>query len=114
MMLKTDGIALLERIKGSTDVPAVMIAAVPDISAAVTAIRNTAYDSLLEPFESGPLPAMIRSALDNRQAKIENRGYQMNLESLAATQSDPLRPAMRELARSYYVTLKILTDSLGL
>jgi curved DNA-binding protein CbpA len=111
LMPKTDGIALLERIKGS---PAAMAAAVHDIPAASAAIGNHAYDSLLEPFESGQLPAMIRRELDSRQAKIENRSYPRNLESLAATPSNPLRPAMRELERSYYVTLKTLADSLGL
>lgn len=114
LMPKTDGIALLERIKGSPDAPAAMAAAVHDIPAAWTAIGNRAYDSLLEPFESGQLPAMIRRALDSRQVKIENRSYPMNLESLAATQSNPLRPAMREFERSYSVTLKTLADSLGL
>jgi hypothetical protein len=57
---------------------------------------------------------MIRRALDSRQVKIQNRSYQMNLESLVASQSDPLRPAIQELERSCYVTLKILGDSLGL
>ena len=111
MMTKTDGIALLERIKGS---PAAMAAAVHDIPVASAALGNRAYDSLLKPFESGQLPAMIRRALDSRQVKIENRSYPMNLESLAATQSNPLRPAMREFERSYSVTLKTLADSLGL
>ena len=110
MMTKTDGIALLERIKGS---PAAMAAAVHDIPVASAALGNRAYDSLLKPFESGQLPAMIRRALDSRQVKIENRSYPMNLESLAATQSNPLRPAMQEFERSYYVTLKTLADSLG-
>lgn len=114
MMPMTNGIASLEKTKGSTGVPAAMTAAVHDVPAALTAIGNRAYDSLLEPFESGQLPATIRHALDRRQAKIENRSYQMNLESLAATRSNPLRPAMRELEQSYYVTLRTLADSLGL
>ncbi len=105
MMLKTDRIALLEKIKGSPDVPAVMVAAVRDIPVGV-------YDSLLEP--SGQLPAMARRTLDSRQVKIENRNYPMNLESLVATRSDPLRPAMQAWQRSIDVTLKTLGNLLGL
>jgi DnaJ-domain-containing protein 1/CheY-like chemotaxis protein len=89
-MPKTDGIALLERIKGSADVPVM----------AFNAVRNSLYDSRLEPSASG-------------QVKNAHRNDPMNLESLLATQSDPLRPAMQELEHSYVVTLKILNDALS-
>lgn len=102
-MPKTDGIALLERIKGSADLP------VLDLNT----VRNRVDVSRLEPSTSGPLPTMIRRALDNRQAKNENRNDPVNLESLLAAQSDPLRPAMQELQRSYAVTLRILNDALS-
>src|SRR5262249_45891266 len=52
MMPEMDGIALLEKVKEARpDVPAIMVTAVHDISVALAAIRNGAYDYLLKPFE---------------------------------------------------------------
>src|SRR6266403_2603499 len=52
MMADLDGIGLLERTKERyPDMPVVMVTAVHDISVALAAIRNGAYDYLLKPFE---------------------------------------------------------------
>ena len=52
MMAELDGIALLERSKERfPDMPVIMVTAVHDISVALAAIRNGAYDYLLKPFE---------------------------------------------------------------
>jgi DNA-binding NtrC family response regulator len=52
MMADLDGIGLLERTKEKfPDMPVVMVTAVHDISVALAAIRNGAYDYLLKPFE---------------------------------------------------------------
>ncbi len=67
MMPEMDGIALLEKIKERfPDVPVVMVTAVHDISVALAAIRNGAYDYLLKPFEREQLLIMVRRALENR------------------------------------------------
>ena len=47
-----DGLTLLARIRQEhADIPVVMVTAVHDISVALAAIRNGAYDYLLKPFE---------------------------------------------------------------
>src|SRR5208282_792138 len=47
-----DGLTLLSRIRlDHPDLPVVMVTAVHDISVALAAIRNGAYDYLLKPFE---------------------------------------------------------------
>ncbi|MGH7462236.1 MAG: response regulator, partial [Longimicrobiales bacterium] len=52
MMAELDGIGLLERTKEKyPDMPVIMVTAVHDISIALAAIRNGAYDYLLKPFE---------------------------------------------------------------
>src|SRR5438105_15537694 len=52
MMAEMDGIGLLERAKELyPDMPIIMVTAVHDISVALAAIRNGAYDYLLKPFE---------------------------------------------------------------
>src|SRR6266404_6983794 len=115
MMANLDGIGLLERTKERfPEMPVVMVTAVHDISVALAAIRNGAYDYLLKPFEREQLLATVRRAMENRRLKLENRAYQTNLETLVAARTEQLRKAMVELERSYDITLEALGDALDL
>src|ERR1700732_1464876 len=115
MMAELDGIGLLERTKERfPDMPVVMVTAVHDISVALAALRNGAYDYLLKPFERDQLLATVGRALENRRLKLENRTYQTNLESLVEARTDQLQTAMTNLARSYDITLEALGDALDL
>lgn len=115
MMGGMDGLALLERAKERTpDMPVIMVTAVHDISVALAAIRNGAYDYLLKPFEREQLLATVRRAMENRRLKIENRAYQTNLESLVEARTQQLNNTMRNLERSYDITLEALGDALDL
>src|SRR5450631_4825160 len=115
MMADLDGIGLLERTKEKyPDMPVVMVTAVHDISVALAAIRNGAYDYLLKPFEREQLLATVRRALENRRLKQENRAYQTGLESLVAARTEMLRRALVDLERSYDITLEALGGALDL
>ncbi|HTW32799.1 MAG TPA: HD domain-containing phosphohydrolase [Candidatus Sulfotelmatobacter sp.] len=115
MMADLDGIGLLERTKEKyPDMPVVMVTAVHDISVALAAIRNGAYDYLLKPFEREQLLNTVSRALENRRLKVENRTYQTNLESLVKARTDQLQFTVRELERSYDITLEALGDALDL
>jgi len=115
MMADLDGIGLLERTKERyPDMPVVMVTAVHDISVALAAIRNGAYDYLLKPFEREQLLNTVSRALENRRLKVENRTYQTNLESLVKARTDQLQTAMASLERSYDITLQALGDALDL
>jgi len=115
MMAELDGIGLLERAKEQfPDMPVIMVTAVHDISVALAAIRNGAYDYLLKPFEREQLLATARRALENRRLRMENRAYQTNLETLVAARTDQLHQAMQDLERSYDITLEALGDALDL
>src|SRR5712672_1270496 len=115
MMADMDGIGLLERTKEKyPDMPVVMVTAVHDISVALAAIRNGAYDYLLKPFEREQLLNAVGRALENRRLKVENRTYQTNLESLVQARTDQLQAAMGDLERSYDITLQALGDALDL
>jgi putative nucleotidyltransferase with HDIG domain len=94
--------------------PVVMVTAVHDISVALAAIRNGAYDYLLKPFEREQLLNTVSRALENRRLKVENRTYQTNLESLVKARTDQLQAAMSNLERSYDITLEALGDALDL
>jgi putative nucleotidyltransferase with HDIG domain len=115
MMAELDGIGLLERTKERfPDMPVVMVTAVHDISVALAAIRNGAYDYLLKPFEREQLLATVRRALENRRLKLENRAYQTNLEALVTARTEQLRKTIGSLERSYDITLEALGDALDL
>src|SRR6059058_2327559 len=115
MMRDLDGIGLLEQTKIKfPEMPVIMVTAVHDISVALAAIRNGAYDYLLKPFEREQMLAMVKRALEHRKLKQENRTYQSNLESLVAARTEQLRQAMADLERSYDITLEALGDALDL
>src|ERR1700758_4233848 len=107
MMADLDGIGLLERTKEKyPDMPVVMVTAVHDISVALAAIRNGAYDYLLKPFEREQLLNTVSRALENRRLKVENRTYQTNLISLVDARTQELEKANQDLERSYDITLE--------
>src|SRR6202043_3255111 len=115
MMADLDGIGLLERTKEKfPDMPVVMVTAVHDISVALAAIRNGAYDYLLKPFEREQLLNAVGRALENRRLRLENRAYQTELEAKVRARTDQLQAAMANLERSYDITLETLGDALDL
>jgi putative nucleotidyltransferase with HDIG domain len=110
-----DGLTLLSRIRTNyPDMPVVMVTAVHDISVALTAMRNGAYDYLLKPFEREQLLASVRRAVENRRLKAENLAYQTKLEALVSDRTKMLRQALADLERSYDITLEALGDALDL
>jgi putative nucleotidyltransferase with HDIG domain len=115
MMAEMDGIALLERTKERfPSMPIVMVTAVHDISVALQAIRNGAYDYLLKPFEREQLLATVRRALETRRLKRENDAYRSNLEALVAARTQQWKTALANLEKSYDITLEALGDALDL
>src|SRR5580693_1342717 len=77
MMADLDGIGLLERTKEKfPDMPVVMV---------------TAFDYLLKPFEREQLLNAVGRALENRRLKVENRNYQLRLESLVEDRTAQLK-----------------------
>src|SRR5712692_10619432 len=115
MMRDLDGIGLLEQTKVKyPEMPVIMVTAVHDVSVALGAIRNGAYDYLLKPFEREQLLASVRRAIETRRLRMENRAYQMNLESLVSARTEQLRQTMADLERSYDITLEALGDALDL
>src|SRR5208282_4737326 len=110
-----DGLTFLSKVRlDHPDLPVVMVTAVHDISVALAAIRNGAYDYLLKPFEREQLLASVRRAVENRRLKMENLAYQTKLESLVSARTEMLRQALTDLERSYDITLEALGDALDL
>jgi putative nucleotidyltransferase with HDIG domain len=110
-----DGMGVLDGARDKyPNMPVVVVAAIHMIPAALTAIRNGAYDFLLKPIEREHLLSTVRRALENRRLKLENLTYQTNLESLVKARTAQLQSAMSNLERSYDITLETLGDALDL
>jgi putative nucleotidyltransferase with HDIG domain len=122
MMAEMRGDILLERAKERfPDMPVIMVTAVSDLSVALQAIRNGAYDYLLKPFERDQLFNTVKRALENRRLKLENRAFQLHLEARVAEQTERLRRALADLQRanadlkrSHDMMLEALGDALDL
>ncbi len=110
-----DGLAFLELARQRyPDIPVVIVTGVHDISIALDAIRKGAYDYLLKPFQREQLLAVVRRALETRRLTLENRSYRTKLESLVEARTDLLNKALRDLERSYDITLEALGNALDL
>jgi putative nucleotidyltransferase with HDIG domain len=113
IMPEMDGLNLLSHIRQlDADVPVIMVTAMHDISIALQAIRNGAYDYILKPFEKDQLYVSVNRALDHRRLVLENRTYQSDLERLVAERTQQLSLALRDLEQSYDYTLEALGGAL--
>ncbi|HXJ89173.1 MAG TPA: HD domain-containing phosphohydrolase [Candidatus Binatia bacterium] len=113
-MKDVDGVTFAESAKQSfPDTLLVVVASVHDISAAIAAIRNGAYDYLLKPFVREQLLDTVRRALENNRFRVENRTYKANLNSLVKARTEQLQAAVGNLERSYDITLEALHDAIN-
>ncbi|MFZ0737108.1 MAG: HD domain-containing phosphohydrolase [Candidatus Acidiferrales bacterium] len=113
VMPEMDGLKLLAQLREhDPDVPVIMVTAMHDISIALEAIRNGAYDYILKPFEKDQLYVSVRRALEHRRLVMENRTYQSDLEQLVAERTQQLSLALRDLEQSYDYTLEALGGAL--
>jgi putative nucleotidyltransferase with HDIG domain len=115
MRTEVDGINLLERTKDKyLALPVVIVTAVHDVSVALAAIRNGAYDYLVKPFEREQLLNAVGRALETRLLRLENRTNRDKFESLVQARTAHLQASMSDLERSYDITLQHLGDSLDI
>ena len=115
VMPEMDGLQLLSWVRqNDSDIPVIMITAMHDISNAIEAIRNGAYDYILKPFEKDQLFLSVRRALEHRHLVLENRNYQRNLEHVVEQRTMELKHALSQLEHSYDETLEALGAALDL
>lgn len=82
-----DGMALLREVhQRDPDLPVILITGHGDISTAVEAMREGAWDFLEKPFSSEQLVEVVRRGIDKRRLSLENRYLKAELE---AQQSAP-------------------------
>jgi putative nucleotidyltransferase with HDIG domain len=92
MMPGMDGIALLKALRRTyPDTAVVMITAVSNVSIAIEALREGAYDYLIKPFNLEEVVLSVRNALEKRRLILENRLYQEHLGEIVKAQTEEIR-----------------------
>ncbi len=77
-----DGLTFLEKAMGiDRDLPVILVTGHGDISMAVNAIRDGAYDFIEKPFAAEEIIETVRRASDKRLLTLENRSLKMELEA---------------------------------
>ena len=113
LMPEMDGLRLLEHVQSyDPDIPVILVTAMHDLSVALKAIRNGAYDYILKPFEREQLYLSVRRALEHRRLVKENNRYQRNLEVMVEQKTQELLNTLTELEQSYDYTLEALGSAL--
>ncbi|AJQ92470.1 sigma-54-dependent transcriptional regulator [Gynuella sunshinyii] len=80
-MPSPNGLEILERIQQiDVNIPVVLITGHGDISMAVEAMRNGAYDFIEKPYETEPLLEVIHRAAEKRLLTLENRDLKSQLK----------------------------------
>lgn len=81
-MPNMDGMALLREVRRrDPDLPVILITGHGDISTAVEAMREGAWDFLEKPFASERLSEVVRRATEKRQLSLENRRLKAELDA---------------------------------
>ena len=76
-----DGMTLLKEVHGiDPDLPFILITGHGDVSLAVQAMKNGAYDFIEKPFSPDHLVEVVRRALDKRRLSLEVRQLRARLE----------------------------------
>jgi putative nucleotidyltransferase with HDIG domain len=115
MMPDIDGLALLDRVSIEFPLlPVVVFTAVHDVKIASSAFRRGAVDYLLKPFERGQLIQVVTRAAEQGRVRRLHSLYQHDLEEAVSNRTRSLSDAMRDLERSYDITLEALGDALDL
>jgi putative nucleotidyltransferase with HDIG domain len=115
LMPGADGLSLLDVIgRDYPGVPVVMLTALRDANVAINAFRRGAIDYLIKPFQGAELVAGVSRALDHGRLMKQNVAYRQNLEEIISARTRSLHAALKDLERSYDITLEAMGDALDL
>ena len=79
-----DGLEMLGQVRAIDDsIPVIILTGQGDISTAVTAMQQGAYDFIEKPFDHEELIELLRHALEKRQLALENRRLKAQLRQMA-------------------------------
>ena len=79
-----DGLELLQAVRTiDEDIPVILLTGQGDISTAVSAMQQGAYDFIEKPFDHEELIELLKHALEKRNLALENRRLKAQLRQLA-------------------------------
>ncbi|MBD3640379.1 MAG: sigma-54-dependent Fis family transcriptional regulator [Marinobacter sp.] len=79
-----DGLEMLQQVRALDDsIPVIILTGQGDISTAVTAMQQGAYDFIEKPFDHEELIELLRHALEKRHLALENRRLKAQLRQMA-------------------------------
>ena len=93
-----DGLELLRRVVGiDPELPVVLMSAHADVTMAMQAVRDGAYDFITKPFDPPLLQAALRRAVDWRRVVLANRGLHSARELATRSELVSASPAMQRV-----------------
>jgi len=122
-----DGIELLKRLRSMyPDTAVIMVTAVSNVSIAIEALREGAYDYLIKPFNLEEVLLSLKNALERRRLILENRLYREHLEEIVKAQTAEIREhlsieqqktaelnqALLEIQVTHHATIEALSAAL--
>tara|TARA_B100000700_G_scaffold61557_1_gene67504 strand:+ start:7422 stop:8801 length:1380 start_codon:yes stop_codon:yes gene_type:complete len=111
-----DGMTLLREVrKRDPDLPVILVTGHGDISTAVEAMREGAWDFLEKPFAGERLVEMVRRGIEKRRLSLENRQLKAELEAQQSAPGPRLvgrTQAMQHLASMVQRISQVETDVL--
>jgi two-component system C4-dicarboxylate transport response regulator DctD len=79
-----DGLGMLDKVRSVDEsIPVIILTGQGDISTAVTAMQQGAYDFIEKPFNQDELIELLRHALEKRHLALENRHLKAQLAQMA-------------------------------
>ncbi|WP_250658853.1 sigma-54-dependent transcriptional regulator [Alkalimarinus coralli] len=77
-----NGLQLMEKVQAiDKELPVILVTGHGDISMAVSAIQNGAYDFIEKPFSNDQIVEVVRRAIEKRSLTLENRNLRAELEA---------------------------------
>ncbi|MRI35189.1 DNA-binding response regulator [Endozoicomonas sp. OPT23] len=114
-MSPMDGLELMAQVHAiDADIPVILITGHGDVSTAVNAMRDGAYDFIEKPFTNKHLVSVVQRALERRRLIQENRQLRVELEAQSAPGPRILgnTPGIRQLRNQIHQVLDTPADIL--
>lgn len=106
------GLDLLKRVNTEwPDIAVILITGHGEISTAVTAMQEGAYDFILKPIQLEHITKSVMNALEKKRLKEELRNYQKNLEELVDKRTSQINGTLKALKDSHLETISILASA---
>ncbi len=105
-------ILLGESLRLRPDLAVILMAAQADLAAAVSSLKEGAYDYVTKPVSLDDICLSVARALERRRLLLENRRYRQTLEQSIESRTLELKEAVETLRQTYHSTLLALGTAL--